>query len=91
MPQSLLPLKLPREGEECQSALTQRRTLWGSGALERGHGTPLERLAQLSDALSGVDALDQSELSIVEATEPVAGQAATRGARMTERVGVSAG
>ena len=41
-------------GEECQWALTQKRTLGGGGALERGHGAPLERLAQLGYALGGV-------------------------------------
>ena len=88
----MLLSKLPSKGgEECQWALTRKQTLQGGGALQRGDSAPLEPLAQLGDALSGVGALDQSELSIVEATEPVAGQAATRGARMTERVGVSAG
>ena len=40
----------------CQRALTERRTL-GGGALERGHGAPLENLAQLGDTLSGIGAI----------------------------------
>ena len=32
-------------------------TVWGDDALERGHGAPLERTAQLGDALSGVGAV----------------------------------
>ena len=42
---------------ECQRALTQKRTLGGCGALERGHSAPLEPLAQLGDALRSVGAL----------------------------------
>ena len=45
------------EREACQRALTQKRTLWGGGALERGHGAALERLAQLGDALGRVGAV----------------------------------
>ena len=41
----------------CQRALTQKRTLWGRGALERGHGAPFEPLAQLGDSLRGVGTL----------------------------------
>ena len=41
------------------------------GALERGHGAPLECLAQLGDALGVVGAA-----AILEAAELVAGQAA---------------
>ena len=48
------------------------------GALERGHGAALERLAQLGDALHSVGALSL----IVQATELVVGQAAMSGARM---------
>ena len=50
-----------------QGAVTQKRTLWGRGALEPGHGvsppgcqaapTPFERLAQLGDSLGGVGPL----------------------------------
>ena len=39
---------------ECQGALTRKRTLLGGGALERGHGAPLEPLAERGDALDGV-------------------------------------
>ena len=41
---------------------------WGGSALERGHGTPLEPLAERSDALSGVLAVPIP----VDATELVA-------------------
>ena len=61
-------------GEPCQWALTRKRTLLGGGTLEIGHGAPLERLAQLFDALRGVGALDLST-KIVEATKLVVGQA----------------
>ena len=40
----------------CQWALTERRTLGRVGAPQRGNGAPLEPLAQLGDALSGVGA-----------------------------------
>ena len=43
------------------------------GALERGHGAPLEPLAQLGDALGGVGAVAFA----VDAAELVVGQAAT--------------
>ena len=43
----------------------------GGGALERGHGAPLEPLAQLGDALGGVGAA----AALVDAAELVAGQA----------------
>ena len=42
----------------CQRALTQKRTLGGGGALERGHGALLEPLAQRSDPLSGGNELE---------------------------------
>ena len=61
----------------CQWALTVRRTLGGGGALERGHGALLERLAQLGDALSGVLAVTNT--ITVEATELVHRQAAQGG------------
>ena len=56
--------------EACQWALTQKQTLRGGGALERGHGASLERLAELGDALGGVGAA-----SILEAAQHVVGQA----------------
>ena len=40
----------------CQGALTEKQTLGVGGALERGHGASLERLAELGDALGGVGA-----------------------------------
>ena len=58
--------------QQCQWALTQRQTLWGGGALERGHSAPLERLANLSDALGGVGAGPPES----DATERVVSQAA---------------
>eukprot|EP00964_Phaeocystis_antarctica_P009108 scaffold4936_cov73-Phaeocystis_antarctica.AAC.3 len=48
------------------------RGAWGGGALQRGHGAPLEPLAQLDDALGGVGALTE----LVDATELVVGQTA---------------
>ena len=63
--------------QECQRALTQKQTLWGGGALERGHGAPLEPLAQLRDALGGVGAT----AARVEAAELVVGQTAMGWAR----------
>ena len=62
-------------GEPCQWELTQKRTLLGGGALERGHGAPLEPLAQLGDALSGVGAVPPA----VDAAELVVGQTAKEG------------
>ena len=49
-------------------------TVWGGagGALERGHGAPLEPLAELGDALGGVGAVTL----IIEAAELVVIQAA---------------
>ena len=62
--------------DECQWALTERRPLGGGGgALERGHGAPLEPLAQLGDALRSVGALS----TIVEAAELVVAQTAKVG------------
>ena len=51
---------------------TKANMLGGGGALERGHGAPLDPLAQLGDALGGVGAL----ATTVEAAELVAAQAA---------------
>ena len=48
------------------------------GALERGHGAPLEPLAQLRDALGGVGAATHD----VEAAELVVGQTAMGGEGM---------
>jgi hypothetical protein len=59
--------------QACQWALT--RHSWGGGALERGHGAPLERLAQLGDGLGGVGTLDFAISILVVAAERVAGQA----------------
>ena len=58
-------------------ALTQKRTLGRGGALQRGHGAPLEPLAQLRDALRSVGAMTHQ----VEAAEMVGGQTAMGGAR----------
>ena len=51
---------------------TEANTPQGGGALERGHDAPLERLAQLSDALSGVGVFAEH----VDAAERRFGQAA---------------
>ena len=56
----------------CQWALTRKRTLWGGGALERGYGASLKRLAQLGDALGGVGAV----ASLIKTAELVVHQAA---------------
>ena len=58
--------------QACQRALTQKQTLWGGRALERGHGANLEPLAHLGDALGGVGAF----AILVDAAERVVGQAA---------------
>ena len=55
--------------------MTERQTLGGGGALKRGHGAPLEPIAQLSDTLCGVDAA----AIVVEAAELVVAQAAKVG------------
>ena len=47
----------------------------GGGALERGHGAPLEPLAQFGDAVGGVGALAFP----IEAADLIAGQAAKVG------------
>ena len=57
---------------------TKANTL-GGNALERGHGAPLEALAQLGDALGGVGTLDITITIFVEAAELVRGQAASTG------------
>ena len=36
----------------------RKANAWGGGALERGHGASLERLAELGDALSSVGAFE---------------------------------
>ena len=58
--------------QACQWALTQKQTLRGGSAPERGHGASLEPLAQLGDALGGVGA----KAHTIEAAELVVGQAA---------------
>ena len=50
----------------------RKASMRGGGALERGHGAPLERLAQLGDALGGVGAA----AAMVKAAELVVGQTA---------------
>ena len=56
----------------CQWALTRKRTPLGGDAPERGHGAPLERLAQLGYALGGVGAA----ATTINAAELVVGQTA---------------
>ena len=55
--------------------MTQKRTLLGGGALERGHSASLEPLAQLGDALCGVGAVAMT----VDAAELVVAQTAKEG------------
>ena len=80
--------------EACQGALTQKQTLWGGGALERGHGAPLEPLAHLGDALSGVGAathvVDAAELVGVQAVKAGRGGGRCQGA-LTQALGRTAG
>ena len=61
--------------QECQRALTERQTIGGSGALERGHGASLKCLAQLGDALGGVGAVAHE----IDAAERILAQAAKVG------------
>ena len=83
---SLLSPKLQARGgvgavrdQECQRGADIKANAFGAGgALERGHGAPLEPLAQLGDALGGVGATALP----VEAAELVFVQAAMSGARM---------
>ena len=60
----------------------RKARMQGGGALERGHGAPLERLAQLGDALCSVGAA----APLIEAAELVVGQAA-KGRRYTVSAG----
>ena len=56
---------------------TKANTLGGGGTPQRGHGAPLQPLAERSDALSGVLAVP----ILVDATELVVGQTAMGWAR----------
>ena len=58
--------------QQCQRALTEKQTLGVGGALKRGHGAALERLAQLGDAIGGVGAV----AIIIDTAELVSAQAA---------------
>ena len=61
----------------CRGALKEKRTFSGGGALERGHSTPLEPLAQLGDTLGGVGPMAVNvAVTFVEAAEPGVSQAA---------------
>ena len=64
--------------QRCQRAQTQKRTL-GVATPERGHGAPLEPLAQLGEAQGGVGTLGIAINILVEAAELVAIQAAKEG------------
>ena len=64
--------------QPCRRAQTQERTL-GVATTERGHGAPLEPLAQLGEAQGGVGPLGIAILIVVEAAELVAVQAAKEG------------
>ena len=64
--------------QPCRRAQTQKRTL-GVATPERGHGAPLERLAQLGEAQGGVGTLGIAIIVLVEAAELVAVEAAKEG------------
>ena len=64
--------------QRCQRAQTQKRT-FGVATPERGHGAPLEPLAQLGEAQGGVGPLGIAIIILVEAAELVAVQAAKGG------------
>ena len=72
-----LSAKLQRWGVAVSRVPT--RHSWGGGALERGHGAPLEPFAQFGDALGGVGTPDIAIIILVEAAELVVGQAASTG------------
>ena len=56
----------------CQRALTRKQTLGArGGALQRGHGAALERLAQLGDALGSVGTVNSAQSASVDAAEHV--------------------
>ena len=59
----------------------RKARMQGGGALERGHGAPLERLAQLGDALGSVVAGPPGG----DAAELVVGQAAKERRRVNGR------
>ena len=67
----MLP-KLQRWGATVSMGADTKANTRGGGALERGHGAPLEPLAQLGDAVGGVIAAAVN----IEAAELVVGQAA---------------
>ena len=58
-----------------RGADTKANAFGAGGALERGHGAPLEPLAELGDALGGVGAIAIT----IDAAELVAGQTAKEG------------
>ena len=60
------------EDEVSRGADTKANALWGGGAPKRGHGAPLQPIAELGDALGGVGAVTL----IIEAAELVVIQAA---------------
>ena len=79
-----LPLRLRArgrmgDGERVGVSVALTRHSWGGGALERGHGAPLDPFAQLGDALGGVGTVDILIIILVEAAEQVVGQAASTG------------
>ena len=57
----------------------------GGGALERRHGTPLEALAQLGDALGSVGTASIAIVVSVDAAEHVISQAAREGMSVNGR------
>ena len=66
-------------GQACQLVLDTKVNRLGGGALQRGDGAPLERLAKRGNALRVVGTLAIP----VKATEQVAGQAANFGRRLS--------
>ena len=55
---------------------TKANTTLGGGAPQRGHGAPLEPLAQLGDAQGRVDTIEIAIIILPDAAELVVGQAA---------------
>ena len=87
----LVPKETARElvrGSEragaCQRALTEKQTLGRGGAPQRGHGAPLEPLAELGDAFHSVS---PCTLEWVDATETVPVQAAQAKERRSVNMG----
>ena len=81
VPTNKVVVQTAQRGRVSMGADRKANTVWGGGALERGHGAPLERLAQLGDALSSVCAF----AILVDAAELVKRQAAKGRRRVNGR------